>query len=114
MDRAQWPALKARFAELFRTRTSAAVGRVLRRPRGVLRADPVDVAGARPSAQRRARHVRRRRRRAAARARAPLQPHAVRGARPAVAAGADTDTALAEWGFTAADVAALKSAGAIA
>jgi alpha-methylacyl-CoA racemase len=31
-----------------------------------------------------------------------------------VAAGADTDTALVDWGFTADEVASLKDAGAIA
>ena len=40
------------------------VGRVLHGPRGVLRADPLDVPGALTSAQRRAQHVRQRRRRA--------------------------------------------------
>ena len=56
------------------------VGRVLRRPRGVLRARAPDARGARASAQRRARDLHRRRRRAAARARAALLPHAVGGA----------------------------------
>ena len=39
-------------------------------------------------------------------------PSAVQGA--PVAAGADTDTALVDWGFSAAEVAALKAEGAIA
>ena len=39
-------------------------------------------------------------------------PSAVQG--PPVAAGADTDTALADWGFTDDEIAALKTSGAIA
>ena len=38
MDQSTWPGLKEQMAELFRTRTAGRVGRVLRRPRGVLRA----------------------------------------------------------------------------
>ena len=55
MDTASWPGLKVRMGELFRTRTRARVGGVLRRPRRVLRARPHDERGTRPSAQRRAR-----------------------------------------------------------
>ena len=42
----------------------------------------------------------------------PRTPSAVQG--PPVAAGADTDTALTDWGFAPRDVENLKRAGAIA
>jgi alpha-methylacyl-CoA racemase len=114
MDRTQWPALKARLAELFKTRTSAewvefftghevcfapvlSMSQARAHPHNVERQTFVDVGGAPQPAPA---------------PRFSRTPSAVQG--PPVAAGADTDTALGEWGFTADDIAALKSAGAIA
>ena len=91
------------------------MGRVLRRDRGVLRAGVGDVGGARASAQRGARDVRRRRWRARTRRPRPASagPRPRSRARP-VKPGTDTDTALAEWGFAGSEVATLKANGAIA
>jgi alpha-methylacyl-CoA racemase len=114
MDREQWRALKARFADLFKTRTSAewveffsghevcfapvlSMSQARAHPHNVERQTFVDVSGAPQPAPA---------------PRFSRTPSAVQG--PPVAAGADTDTALADWGFTASDVAALKAAGAIA
>ena len=101
MDRTQWPALKQRFAADLPHRRRATSGSRSSRARGLLRAGAAHERGACASAQRRARDVRRGRRRAATGARAALRPHAERGPRAPVAAGADTDTALVDWGFTA-------------
>jgi alpha-methylacyl-CoA racemase len=114
MDRVQWPALKERFAALFRTRTSAewveffagyevcfapvlSMSQARAHPHNVARGTFVDVDGAPQPAPA---------------PRFSRTPGAVQGA--PVAAGADTDTALADWGFSPSEVAALKSAGAIA
>jgi len=114
MDKAQWPALKERFAALFRTRTSAewveffaghevcfapvlSMSQARAHPHNIERETFVDVGGAPQPAPA---------------PRFSRTPSAVQG--PPVAAGADTDTALVEWGFTADEIAALKAAGAIA
>jgi alpha-methylacyl-CoA racemase len=114
MDKAQWPTLKQRFAALFRTRSSAewidffagheicfapilSMSQARAHPHNVARNTFVDVDGAPQPAPA---------------PRFSRTPSAVQGA--PVAAGADTDTALTGWGFGADEVAALKSAGAIA
>jgi alpha-methylacyl-CoA racemase len=114
MDREQWRALKARFADLFKTRTTAewveffsghevcfapvlSMSQARAHPHNVERETFVDVSGAPQPAPA---------------PRFSRTPSAVQG--PPVAAGADTDTALAEWGFTPADITALKASGAIA
>jgi alpha-methylacyl-CoA racemase len=114
MDKAQWPALKERFAALFRTRNSAewveffagheicfapvlSMSQARVHPHNVERETFVDVGGAPQPAPA---------------PRFSRTPAAVQG--PPVAAGADTDTALTEWGFAADEVAALKASGAIA
>jgi alpha-methylacyl-CoA racemase len=114
MDRGQWRALKARFADLFKTRTTAewveffsghevcfapvlSMSQARAHPHNVERETFVDVSGAPQPAPA---------------PRFSRTPSAVQG--PPVAAGADTDTALAEWGFTPADITALKASGAIA
>jgi len=114
MDRERWRALKARFADLFKTRSSSewveffsghevcfapvlSMSQARAHPHNVERETFVDVSGAPQPAPA---------------PRFSRTPSAVQG--PPVAAGADTDTALADWGFTASDVAALKASGAIA
>jgi alpha-methylacyl-CoA racemase len=114
MDTAAWPALKQRFAALFRTKTSDEWTRVFAghevcfapvlsmsqaraHPHNVERATFVDVEGAPHPAPA---------------PRFSRTPSAVQGA--AVAPGAHTGTALLEWGFGPDDVAALKATGAIA
>jgi alpha-methylacyl-CoA racemase len=114
MDRSQWPSLKARVADLIRTRTSSewveffaghevcfapvlSMTQARAHPHNVERNTFVDVDGAPQPAPA---------------PRFSRTPSAVQGA--PVAAGADTDTALEQWGFTAADVATLKASGAVA
>jgi len=114
MDHARWPALRARFAELFRTRTSAqwvdffaghevcfapvlSMSQARAHEHNVARGTFVDVDGAPQPAPA---------------PRFSRTPSEVQG--PPVAAGANTDTALTAWGFTASEVTELKAAGAIA
>jgi alpha-methylacyl-CoA racemase len=114
MDKAQWPALRERFAALFRSRTSVewveffagheicfapvlSMSQARAHPHNVARDTFVDVGGAPQPAPA---------------PRFSRTPGAVQG--PPVAAGADTDTALTTWGFAADEVAALKASGAIA
>ena len=114
MDKEQWPALKARLGDLFRTRPSAAwveffsghevcfapilsMSQARAHPHNVERATFVDVGGAPQPAPA---------------PRFDRTPSAV--PRPPVAAGAQTDTALTDWGFTRDEVSELKAAGAIA
>ena len=114
MDRAQWPSLKARIADLIRTRTSAewvaffaghevcfapvlSMSQARAHPHNVERETFVDVDGAPQPAPA---------------PRFSRTPSKVQGA--PVAAGTDTDTALEEWGFTEAEVETLKASGAIA
>ena len=111
---AQWPALKERLAALFRTKTRdewvaffagnevcfapvLPMSEARTHPHNVEREMFVDVGGV-----------------AASGARAALQRSttAVQGA--PVKPGADTDTALAQWGFDPAEVETLKASGAIA
>ena len=114
MDRSQWPALRTRIAALIRTRTSTewveffaghevcfapvlSMSQARAHPHNVERNTFVDVDGAPQPAPA---------------PRFSRTPSAVQGA--PVAAGADTDAALADWGFAPDDVSALKQAGAIA
>jgi alpha-methylacyl-CoA racemase len=114
MDREQWPALKVRFAEIFRTRTRAAwvahfeghevcfapvltMTEARSHPHNVARGTFVEVDGApqpapAPRFDRTPMHVQR----------AP------------VAAGVDTDAALTDWGFSPAEIDALVAANVLA
>jgi alpha-methylacyl-CoA racemase len=114
MDRVQWPKLKARIAALMRTRTSSewvaffaghevcfapvlSMSQARAHPHNVERRTFVDVDGAPQPAPA---------------PRFSRTPSAV--PRGPVAAGADTGSALTEWGFTSAEVTGLKAGGAIA
>jgi alpha-methylacyl-CoA racemase len=114
MDMSQWPALRDRFAAFFRTKTRDAwvaffagteicfapvlpMSEARTHPHNVAREMFVDVDGAPHPAP-----APRFSRTSTAVQGAPVKP------------GADTDTALTDWGFDRADVARLKSAGAIA
>jgi len=114
MDSAQWPALKERFAALFRTKTSAewiaffagheicfapvlAMSQARAHPHNIERGTFTDVEGI-------AQH--------APAPRFSRTPGSVQGA--PVVPGAHTDTALGEWGFGAETVAELRESGAIA
>jgi alpha-methylacyl-CoA racemase len=114
MDRAQWPELKRRIAELIRTRTSSdwiaffashevcfapvlSMSQARAHPHNIARSTFVDVDGAPQPAPA---------------PRFSRTPSAV--SRAPVVAGADTDGALAEWGFDAGEVSALKATGTIA
>jgi alpha-methylacyl-CoA racemase len=114
MDMSQWPALKARFAELFRTKTRdewiaffagteicfapvLPMSEARTHPHNIEREMFVDVGGVLHPAP-----APRFSRTTTAVQSAPVKP------------GADTDTALTDWGFDAADVKRLKSAGAVA
>jgi alpha-methylacyl-CoA racemase len=110
----KWPALKQRFAELFRTRTRdgwveffagyeicfapvLSMSEARAHPHNVARQTFVDVGGAPHPAP------------------APrLSRTPSRVQRPPVVAGADTDDALVDWGFDRAEIAALKASGALA
>jgi alpha-methylacyl-CoA racemase len=114
MDRSHWPALKTRLAALMRTRTSAewvrffaghevcfapvlSMSQARAHPHNVERLTFVDVDGAPQPAP------------APRFSRTPIE---VQGA--PVAAGAHTESALVEWGFTPDEVTALKATGAVA
>jgi alpha-methylacyl-CoA racemase len=114
MDRAQWPALKERFAAIFRGKTRAewvaffagtevCFAPILRmsearaHPHNVARETFIEVDGAPQPAPA---------------PRFDRTPSEVR--RAPVAAGTDTDIALVDWGFTADEVARLKASGALA
>jgi alpha-methylacyl-CoA racemase len=114
MDRTQWPALKARIAQLIRTRTSAewveffaghevcfapvlSMSQARAHAHNVERRTFVDIDGAPQPAPA---------------PRFSRTPSAV--PRGPVAAGANTDAALAEWGFTSAEITALRAGGAVA
>jgi alpha-methylacyl-CoA racemase len=114
MDAAAWPELKQRFATLFRSRTRdewveffrghevcfapvLPMSEARRHPHNVARGAFTDVGGAPHPAP-----APRFSRTPGAIQRAPVRP------------GIDTDTALADWGFAAAEIAGLKQAGAIA
>jgi alpha-methylacyl-CoA racemase len=114
MDRAQWPGLKARIATLVRTRSRAewvtffaghevcfapvlSMSQARAHPHNIERRTFVDVDGAPQPAPA---------------PRFSRTPSAV--PRAPVAAGANTEVALAEWGFDDAEVTALQASGAIA
>jgi alpha-methylacyl-CoA racemase len=114
MDRTQWPALRARIAALIRTRTTdqwveffaghevcfapvLSMSQARAHPHNVERETFVDIDGAPQPAPA---------------PRFSRTTSAVQG--PPVAAGADTGTALVDWGFAADEVDTLKASGAIA
>ena len=114
MDRAQWPALKARIATLIHSRTSSdwvsffaghevcfapvlSMSQARAHPHNIERRTFVDVDGAPQPAPA---------------PRFSRTPSAV--PRGPVAAGANTEVALTEWGFTDAEITGLMEAGAIA
>ena len=114
MDQAAWPGLKVRFAELFTTRTRDAwvqffaghevcfapvltMSEARAHPHNVARQTFVEIDGAPQAAP------------------APRFSRTPGGVQHApVVPGADTDTALFDWGLSPAEVAALKQSGAIA
>jgi alpha-methylacyl-CoA racemase len=113
MDRVRWPELKARFAAVIRTKTRdewcavmegsdvcfapvLSLGEAAEHPHNVARRNFVEVAGIRQPAP--APHF----------SRTPGKVSA-----PPVTPGAHTETALADWGIPADEIAALKAAGAI-
>jgi alpha-methylacyl-CoA racemase len=114
MDRSRWPELRSRIGALIGTRTSAqwveffaghevcfapvlSMSQARAHPHNVERNTFVDVDGAPQPAPA---------------PRFSRTPGAVQSA--PVAAGANTDAALTDWGFAAAEVESLKAAGAIA
>jgi alpha-methylacyl-CoA racemase len=114
MDMSKWPALRDRFAALFRTKTRdewielfsgteicfapvLPMSEARTHPHNIEREMFVDVDGAPHPAPA---------------PRFSRTPTAVQGA--PVKPGADTDRALADWGFDPADVTRLKSSGAVA
>jgi alpha-methylacyl-CoA racemase len=114
MDRAQWPALKERFATLFRTKTRdqwveffaghevcfapvLTMNEARVHPHNVARGTYAEAEGAPQPAPA---------------PRFSRTPGAIE--RTPVVPGADTDDALADWGFDAATVAELRESGAIA
>jgi alpha-methylacyl-CoA racemase len=114
LDRSAWPETKRRFAEIFRTRT---------REEWCAAFDGVDVCFAPVLELDEARdheHNRTRgvfvdvgeTRQPAPAPRFSRTPGAVRG--PAVAPGHDTDAALGEWGFDAAEIRTLRDEGVVA
>jgi alpha-methylacyl-CoA racemase len=113
MDRARWPELKVRFAAVIRTKTRdewcaimegsdvcfapvLSMGEVGEHPHNAHRQNFVEVAGIRQPAP------------APRFSRTPGRISA-----PPVTPGADTETALADWGIGADEIAALSEAGAI-
>jgi alpha-methylacyl-CoA racemase len=113
-DRARWPVLKERLAALFRTRTRDEwlaffagheicfapvldMAEARRHPHNVARATFTTVAGVEQHAPA---------------PRFSRTPGAI--ANPPQKAGADTDQALADWGISQTDVAALRASGVIA
>ena len=114
MDRESWPALKVRFAEIFRTRTRdewvahfaghevcfapvLTMTEARSHPHNVARGTFIEVDGAPQPAP------------APRFDRTPMEVQ-----RAPVAAGVDTDTALADWGFSPAEIDALVAAGTLA
>ena len=110
-DEAAWPALKERFAAVFRTRTPRRVGQGLRTDRCLRRAGPDAHRGPAPPAQRRAPHVRRACGHRAAGARSPLQPHDRALERSAPPPGEHTDEVLSEVGYQRSDIERLARRG---
>jgi alpha-methylacyl-CoA racemase len=113
MDRTQWPALRAKLAEVIATKTREEWCEIMggtdvcfapvldldeapRHPHNLARETFVDLAGVVQPAPA---------------PRFSATPGAIAGPPPAI--GADTETALADWGLPAARIAALKSAGAL-
>jgi len=114
MDQSQWPALKVKMAELFRTRTQAewaeffaghdvcfapvlTMNEAREHPHNVARQTFIEIDGAPQPAPA---------------PRFDRTPGAVQHA--PVVPGADTDVALGDWGFDAAEIAELRRRGALA
>jgi len=114
LDRSSWPALKQRFAAIFRTRTRDQWCEVFE-GREACFAPVLDLEEAREHPHSRARGVFidvDGTRQPAPAPRFSRTPGSVSG--PAVAPGHDTDSALEDWGFDAAEIAALREDGVIA
>jgi alpha-methylacyl-CoA racemase len=114
MDRERWPALKVTFAEVFKTKTRAEWCAVFD-GHEVCFAPVLTMTEARAHPHNVARHTFIEVEGAAHPAPAPRfdrTPMEVR--RSAVAAGTDTDTALGDWGFAAAEIDDLVGAGVLA
>jgi alpha-methylacyl-CoA racemase len=114
MDREQWPVLKERIADVFRTRTRDAWCALL---------EGTDVCFAPVLTLDEAReHPHARAREAFAEVAGKAQPapaprfsrSQARIQRPPPAPGENTQEALADWGFSADEIAALREAGAVA
>ncbi|HLF41143.1 MAG TPA: CoA transferase, partial [Acidimicrobiia bacterium] len=114
MDRSAWPTLKARLAEVFKTKTRDEWCRIMEgtdvcfapvltmaeapeHPHNAARGTFVDVGGVVQPAPA---------------PRFSRTPGAIAG--PPVAPGSHTDEALADWGFSPEEIAKARSAGAIA
>jgi alpha-methylacyl-CoA racemase len=113
LDRSAWPALKERFAAIFRTRTRDDWCRAFE-GRDACFAPVLELDEAREHEHARARHVFvdvGATRQPAPAPRFSRTPGAIRG--PAVAPGHDTDSALADWGFDAAELHTLREDGII-
>jgi alpha-methylacyl-CoA racemase len=114
MDQNTWPGLKAQMAELFRTRTRDEWVRFFA-GHEVCFAPVLTMNEAREHPHNRARGTFTEVEGAPQPAPAPRfsrTPGAV--SRPPVVPGADTDTALADWGFSAGEIVALRAQGTIA
>ena len=112
-DREQWPAMKERFAAVFRHQDARRMGRGLRRDRRLWGAGPLPLGGAHPPPQRVPRHVRGSRRRDTAGPRAQLQKDAGGRAQAPVGGGSRRDEALRSWGIGQDRIAALRAEGAV-
>ena len=114
MDQSQWPALKVKMAELFRTRTRdqwaeffaghdvcfapvLTMNEAREHPHNVARETFIEIDGAPQPAPA---------------PRFDRTPGAVQHA--PVVPGADTDTALVDWGFETAEIEELRRRGAVA
>ncbi|MGH0035829.1 MAG: CaiB/BaiF CoA transferase family protein [Myxococcota bacterium] len=114
LDRSAWPATKARFARIFKTRTRDEWCRAFE-GRDVCFAPVLELDEARDHEHNRAREVFvdvEGTRQPAPAPRFSRTPGRVRG--PAVEAGHDTDDALADWGLDAAEIHSLRDEGVIA
>ena len=114
-DRSRWPELKSRAGRAVPDEDARRVVPDHGGQRRLLRARAHAVGGAAPSAQPRARHLRRDR--AASCSRAPRRASAAPTARSRArlrAVGEHTDEALRDWGFSASELAELRDRKAIA
>ena len=118
MDKAQWPALKERFAEIFQTKTRDEWCEIMEDTDVCFAPVLVDGRGARSTrtTSHRGTFVERRRRRRSRRRRRASAARPARSQRPPAHAGQHTDEVLADWGFDAATriAEAARRRGAIA